>query len=939
MFGLEFPPSTVVLGITTGFGYGLLAVGLVIVYRSNRIINFAHGEVGAFGAAVLVVAVERGNVPYYVMFPIALVVGGLVAALAEVVVIRRLRKSPRLMSLVATLGIGFGVSGAAILVGSSAQSAGFFPAPPGLPSFRVGNLLVTPGQSGLLFFAPLIVVALAIFLRRSRFGLALRSSAANPEAARMAGVFASRMSTLAWAIGGSLSAFTAILVAPSVPGGLFTAAQFGPTLLIRGLAAAIVARMTNIPIALASGIVIGVTEGLLLQNFKAGGPMEVVLFGIILVALLVQMREGARDDEKGSVWATVQPWRPLPEELAKLWPIRNLGWILGSAGLAALVIGPLFWSNVTAIALVGLLSFAIVALSIAVITGLGGQLTLGQFALAAVGATVSGHIAIRTGGNPVSLIAGGLAAAAMTIVIGLPALRIRGLFLAVTTLSFAVATDKWVLIQPWALEDGLAVPSLVIAGRVIEPGRSYYFFALVVFVLVFVLARNVRVSGLGRMLRAVRDNEDAARAFGIRASKIKLQGFLISGFIAGIGGAVFGHLFSEISAGQFLPSDGVDVVMMSVAGGIAALAGPVVGILAFKGLPAFVPLQSLGLFATRLGPLFLIMYVPGGFVQLMGPLRERAAAWIGRQLGVEATEDKIDASPSDNFRRARAAVGTSGSDEVSHDPLDGAPGLKASGLTKTYGGLAAVSDVSLEVRPGETLGLIGPNGAGKTTLFEVLAGFVSPDQGKVTLGDADVTSWSPERRAKAGLIRSFQDVSLFPTLSVLDTVQLALERELPSGFIGSLVGPTARDRKREAAAREMVGAMGLWDFRDKPIQELSTGTRRIAELACLVALRPKLLLLDEPSSGIAQRETESLGELLEDLKATYDVTLFVIEHDIPLIMGLADRVIAMDAGSVLAEGSPEEVRNDPAVVEAYLGGRIEAIERSGHRVVRRCRSP
>jgi ABC-type branched-subunit amino acid transport system ATPase component len=256
--------------------------------------------------------------------------------------------------------------------------------------------------------------------------------------------------------------------------------------------------------------------------------------------------------------------------------------------------------------------------------------------------------------------------------------------------------------------------------------------------------------------------------------------------------------------------------------------------------------------------------------------------------------------------------------------------LNAFDISKSYGGLRAVDGVSVTVTEGETLGLIGPNGAGKTTLFEVLAGFVSAEHGRVYFEGNEITRWSPVARAEAGLIRSFQDVSLFPTITVLDTVQLALERRLRTGFISSVLGATERDRKREEMAREIVASMGgLWAFRNTQIQELSTGTRRITELACLVALQPKLLLLDEPSSGIAQRETEALGLLLADLKAEHRMTLLIIEHDIPMIMGMSDRMIAMDAGRVIAEGPPSLVRNDPTVVEAYLGGRIEAIERSG----------
>jgi ABC-type branched-subunit amino acid transport system ATPase component len=255
--------------------------------------------------------------------------------------------------------------------------------------------------------------------------------------------------------------------------------------------------------------------------------------------------------------------------------------------------------------------------------------------------------------------------------------------------------------------------------------------------------------------------------------------------------------------------------------------------------------------------------------------------------------------------------------------------LEGIDLFKRFGGVAAVNNVSIQVRASEIVGLIGPNGAGKTTTFELLGGFTRPDHGRVLFDGEDVSDLGPEDRGKRGLIRSFQDAALFPTLTVLDAARLSFERVAPTSFFKSVLGLPGAERNKDRMARELVGAMGLDAYRNKQIQELSTGTRRITEIACLLALQPTMLLLDEPSSGIAQRETEALGRLLKDIKDQLDLTLLVIEHDIPLIMGLSDRIVAMDAGVVIASGTPDEIRTDPLVIEAYLGGSVAAIERSG----------
>jgi ABC-type branched-subunit amino acid transport system ATPase component/ABC-type branched-subunit amino acid transport system permease subunit len=929
------PLPVILLGTIIGLTYGLLAVGLVLIYRTNRIINFAHGQIGAFGSAFFGLAAVKWHIPYWVAFPMALAVAGGTGAAAETGVIRRLRNAPRLMSIVATLGVGQFLVIFASVINSTATAGSLYPQPSFLPVFNVGALRVTEAYSGMLFLSPLFVLAIAIFLKRSRFGLGIRAAAANPEAARMSGIFASRMSSLAWAIAGALSAFTAILTAPTQ--GFVSGDSFGPALLLRAMTAAVIGRMQSLPLALAGGVGLGILEQILLWNYPRSGLVEVTLFLIILVALLLQRQRGGRDEEKGS-WAAVQGLRPIPQRLQQIWAVRSLGPVTAIAFLAILAVLPLFISNSLSVSFTSIIGFSIVGLSIGILTGLGGQLTLGQFAVAAIGAVVSFQVSSRIGDFPLALLYAGLAAGLVSVVVGLPALRIRGLMLTVTTLGFALATPAWLLAQPWMLGDGRdpGKPTGWPLGSPLDTGHRYYYFALTLFVLCLLLAYNIRRSGFGRLLVAIRDNEDNARAFTVRASVVKLQGYLIGGFIAGIGGATYGHSLYTISTSTFPASASIDVVVMTVLGGVSVLIGPVLGAVWVLGLP-LLNIGNIALAATKFGALLLILWKPGGLIQLVGPVRDRIVKTIARRHGLDpeplfAGDDEPDASSAPTTSiGSLATVRTRPGSAVpaQRHPTTGTTLLEARSLSKRFGGVVAVRDVSFAIRAGETVGLIGPNGAGKTTTFELLGGFTRPDTGSVRFDRRDISALGPEARAHLGLIRSFQDAALFPTMTVKETVMLALERTQPTKFASSAFGVTFGERSRERRARELVAAMGLDRYRDKQIQELSTGTRRITEIACLVALEPVCLLLDEPSSGIAQRETEALGQLLLELKSQLDLTLVVIEHDIPLIMGISDRIIAMADGAVIAQGTPDVVRTDPLVVDAYLGGSVEAIERSG----------
>ena len=266
-------------------------------------------------------------------------------------------------------------------------------------------------------------------------------------------------------------------------------------------------------------------------------------------------------------------------------------------------------------------------------------------------------------------------------------------------------------------------------------------------------------------------------------------------------------------------------------------------------------------------------------------------------------------------------------------PEDAPVLLECRGVVKRFGGITAVSDVDLQLRDGQILGLIGHNGAGKTTLMDCISGFLPIESGRILVRGHDVTEWQPHERAKAGVARSFQDALLYPSLTVAETIAVARERHLASKDMvaAAFQLPASYESELAVAAKvdELIELMGLGAFRQKLTGELSTGSRRIVDLACILAQDPKVLMLDEPSGGVAQKETEALGPLLLRVREQVGCSVLVIEHDMPLLRVICDHMIALELGGIIAEGTPEAVLEHPAVIESYLGTDDTAINRSG----------
>ena len=368
----------------------------------------------------------------------------------------------------------------------------------------------------------------------------------------------------------------------------------------------------------------------------------------------------------------------------------------------------------------------------------------------------------------------------------------------------------------------------------------------------------------------------------------------------------------------FQIGDSLRLVSMVVIGGLGTLMGPVIGAMWVVGLPAFWPDNDLvPLFTSSIGLLILLLYFPGGLIQITYAARDAVLRIAESQLGEESTE-RVTTPPA-------VAIGSRG-----ESPAATGPALAVTDVSVTFGGLRAVDRVTVVAHPGEVVGLIGTNGAGKSTLMNAVGGF-APSEGTTQILGRDASHMTSANRARLGLGRTFQAARLFPDLTVRETVQVALEARERTGLLSTalyLPSATRAERAKRSDADDLIGFLGLGRYADAFVADLSTGTRRIVELAGLLALDARVLCLDEPTAGIAQRETEAFGPLLKQIQQELGATMVVIEHDMPMIMALSDRVYCLEAGQVIAEGTPDEVRNDPMVVASYLGTDQRAIDRS-----------
>jgi branched-chain amino acid transport system permease protein len=639
LLGRPTPPGIVLLGLVLGCLNALLAIGIILVYRANRVINFAHGELGAF-AGVLAVQLVFAGWNYFLAVTAALFAAATAAGLIEVLIIRRFRNAPRLLLTVATIGLAQLLVFAQLLVPRLFHQRALatrFRTPLSDVSITVHPVVFDGNYFLVVAVAVAAVIGLTLFLR-SGAGIGVRAAAENSDRAALCGIPVRSLSTIVWIIAGTLSGAAAVLQAPIV--GLQTGVLIGPGLLLRALTAAVIARMSSLPVAIAAAMGISIVEQALFWSLNRSNLIDGLLLVIILVTLTLQRRGRDRiSDDEATSWDTIRPVRPVPAYLRRLPEVR-----LAQATLAALVLAsaiglPLLLSPSKQNLLAVIVVYALVAISLVVLSGWSGQVSLGQFGLVAAGAVTAARLATQAHADFIlTALAGGLAGAAIALVLGLPALRLRGFFLAVTTLAFAVSTSTLLLTQTW-IAPPISVVRPLLFGRIdLENDVSFYYVCLTVLALVLAAITGFRHSRAGRAVVAIRDNPRAAQSYGISPAVAKLSAFALSGFVAGVAGALLAYQQHGLPASQYAPQESLVAFAMTVIGGLGSLPGAVLGAVYVKGAQYLLQ-GGWAFLATGAGMLGLLIVFPGGLGQVLVAMRDVFLHAISRRHSrVEAPE-------------------------------------------------------------------------------------------------------------------------------------------------------------------------------------------------------------------------------------------------------------------------------------------------------------
>jgi ABC-type branched-subunit amino acid transport system ATPase component/ABC-type branched-subunit amino acid transport system permease subunit len=914
-----------ILGLGAGAAYTLLAQGIVLIYRGSGIVNFAHGGIAMFASFFcFLTLVEDYGWAVELAIPVSVLVAALLGVVIQNGILRFMRNTAPLVRLVATLGVLIVLQG---LAGQQLWDTEFHQVDQFLPTGKytlhdwfgfdgeLGRVVIQQDRLILLGIAIVLTFALWAFTRYTRVGLAISASAENERAASALGWSPNLLATITWAIGGGMAGLAGVLLAPNA--GL-SLTVFTIVVTVSALAVALIGGFTSFPLTLLGGVALGIAESEVLTHSDdittflddtfgiengATGLQRALPFLVIVVVLVVR---GKALPLRGHVL----------EKLPDLGTGVVTRWFLVTVVGALLLLNGFAFDDRWSTAIYTSLIVGVFILSMIVLTGYAGQLSLAQYAIGGLGALLASRL-VGDDHLPAELafLAGVVFAILVGVIFAIPALRTRGVNLAVVTLGMGFAVQQVIFANPYFTGDFGSVTTIgeveVFGWNVsaAEHPERYLVVCLGVLVISGLMVANLRRSGSGRRLIAVRNNERAAASLGISVFGAKVYAFAVGAAIASFGGILLAFKDTTVVYDRYQPFQSITTVGNAVAGGIGWVLGTVFGSTLAEGGFGSIPLDwvDLGAWLVTIGGVVLIAIVmlnPNGIASAvltdergLGKLRLR---WRRKPRREELPEVEVGAvSP------ARLEV---------HD------------LTVRFGGVDAVDKVSFAVEPGEVLGLIGPNGAGKTTIVDAVTGFTKPIGGRLALHGTPMAGrfWSPARRARAGIRRSFQSLELFEDISVAENLHAGADEHTRLSWLRDLFWPE-RHPFPPAAVRT-VREFALEDDLDRLPGELRYGRRRLVGIARAVASAPSVLLLDEPAAGLDETETNELGGLVRRLAHERGMAVLLIEHNVNLVLRVCDRIVVLDFGRKIAEGTPGEVRSDPAVIAAYLGEEAPAVE-------------
>ncbi len=918
-----------IIGFGFGAVYAAIGMGVVITYRGTGVINFATGAMAMWGVYVYDELARTGHL----VFPVAVLphkvhvaddlafvwsfLGAvlscaLIGLLVHVLVFRPLRRAPVLAKVVASVGVLiFLQSLIAMQFGTTPRAVPkILPAEP----MSVGDVTFARDRLWLASVVVLVAVVVWAYFRFTRLGLATRASAENERAVALASHSPDILAGSTWVLSSTVVGALVILAAP-----LSILNPFSYVIaIVPALAAALIGKLQSIAITVATGLTLGSVQSLVtFQTTKSYWPdwavtglSDAVPFAVIVVALFIV---GESLPTRGAVKTD-----PLPDIIR---PNTNPRLVVPLVVIATVLIFVLDGSY--RFGVIASLIFIIIMLSLVVLTGLVGQISLAQAGIAGTAGFALSKLAEDASiPFPVSTVLAAVVAAFFGVLVGIPALRIRGAQLAVVTIAGAVALEEFVFRNPsLSGTSGNPIPDPTIFGLNfgVREGRTiarieFGLLVLVVTVLCALAVANLARSATGRRFMAVRSNEAAGASVGISVAHTKLVAFGFASFLAGLGGAFLGYSRGQLSADSFTTLVGLSFLAFAYLGGITSVSGAVIaGIGAPLGL-AFVVLDrniELGGSYTLFAGFALVVtaiFNPEGIAGANQKNWQRLKHRFGRSSRVAASQVAATtaAEPSERAHRTRP------------DFTDAPVALYVQSLGVSYGGLRAVDGLSMRVREGEIVGLIGPNGAGKTTTIDALTGF-TPSDGEVRFQGAEISARGPHERARDGLVRTWQSLELFTDLTVAENCRVANER---AGLKDLALDVVAPNRERSMSDVEWaLEVTRLADVRNARPNELPLGRQKLVGVARALAGVPTVVLLDEPAAGLGTDESRAFGHELLDI-VEHGISILLVDHDMNLVLDVCDYIYVLDFGQLIAEGTPTEIRADQRVIEAYLGTEI-----------------